>query len=258
MSESEMEVHQMEVHQVVDAVRRSFSLSEFGLPGAFFPAHLSVALIDAFFHPRPRGPTSPTAGRYCRRFGLARTRAERWDLPPVDEQETLGDLIRRCDEIGPEAMANEIFGASDRSPGRKIATGENVLAAARALRSIGVDVLQDVPLRSPREIGAALRAIPRIGKTTVRKLLMYAGEEEFVQSDAHVRRFVASAIGRRQVSAERAEALVRAAAHELILSPRFLDFRIWDYGVSGAGVARPPAPPAGSESVKRRRWMSSG
>ena len=160
MSESEMEVHQMEVHQVVDAVRRSFSLSEFGLPGAFFPAHLSVALIDAFFHPRPRGPTSPTAGRYCRRFGLARTRAERWDLPPVDEQETLGDLIRRCDEIGPEAMANEIFGASDRSPGRKIATGENVLAAARALRSIGVDVLQDVPLRSPREIGAALRAIP--------------------------------------------------------------------------------------------------
>ena len=87
---------------------------------------------------------------------------------------------------------------------------------------------------------------------------MYAGEEEFVQSDAHVRRFVASAIGRRQVSADRAEALVRAAAHELILSPRFLDFRIWDYGVSGAGVARPPAPPAGSESVKRRRWMSSG
>ena len=240
MSESEMEVH-----QVVDAVRRSFYLSEFGLPDAFFPAHLSVALIDAFFHPRLRGPANPTAGRYCRRFGLVRTRAERWELPPVDEQETLGDLVRRCDEVSSEAATNEIFGASDRSPGTKISNGDKVVAAARALRGIGVDILQDVPPRSPREIGAALRAVPRIGETTVRKLLMYAGEEEFVRGDAHVRRFVASAIGRRQVPVDRAEGLVRAAAHELILSPRLLDWRIWEYGVSGAGVARPPAPPPG-------------
>ena len=164
---------------------------------------------------------------------------------PADGQETLGDLIRRCDEVGPEAMTNEVFRASGQSPGTNVATAENLVAAARALRGIGVEILQDVPPRSPREIGAALRPVPRIGKTTVRKLLMYAGEEESVRGDAHVRRFVASAIGRRQVPADRAEGLVRAAAHELIVSPRLLDWRIWEYGVSGSGVARPPAPPPG-------------
>ena len=56
--------------------------------------------------------------------------------------------------------------------------------------------------------------------------------------DAHVRRFVASAIGERAVSAHQAEALVRGAAYELILSPRLLDQEIWRYGVSGAGVAK--------------------
>ena len=60
---------------------------------------------------------------------------------------------------------------------------------------------------------------------------MYAGEEEFVRGDAHVRRFVASAIGRRQVPADRAEGLVRAAAHELIRLPPAA--RLADLGVRG-------------------------
>ena len=77
MSESEMEVR-----QVADAVRRSLSLLQLRLPDQFFPAHLSVALIDALFRSQPRGPTSTMAGRYCHRFGLARTRSERWELPP--------------------------------------------------------------------------------------------------------------------------------------------------------------------------------
>ena len=74
-------------------------------------------------------------------------------------------------------------------------------------------------------------------------LLMYTGGEDFVLGDAHVRRFVASAIGRRTVCAAQAEDLVRQSAYELILSPRFLDREIWQYGVSGAGVAKPPEPP---------------
>ena len=78
-------------------------------------------------------------------------------------------------------------------------------------------------------------------------LLMYTGDEDFVLGDAHVRTFVASAVGKRAVSAPQAEALVLAAAYELILSPRLLDHEIWRYGVSGAGgQARPPEPPRGS------------
>ena len=232
------------LRQVVDAVCRSLPLDGAELTDEFFPAHLPVALIDAVFRSRLRhgeGP-APIAERYCRRFGIARRRPDRWEPPSVDAQETLGDLVRRYDELGVDRVASEVFRFCHRFPGTKISRAEIVVRAARALRHIGVDVLQDVPARRPAEIRDALRPLPGIGEGTVRTLLMYTGGEDFVLGDVHLRRFVASAIGRRAVSAARAENLVRQSAYELIVPPRLLDHEIWRYGVSGAGVAKPPVP----------------
>ena len=242
------ETASLEVRQVVDAVCRSIPLDRSELSDAFFPAHLPVALIDAVFRSRLRHGERPppVAERYCRRFGITPRRADLWAPPPVDEQETLGDLIRHYDELGADAIASKVFQSCRRFPGAKISRAENVVRAARALRHIGVDVLQDVPVRRPEEIDAALRSLPGCDDSTVRLLLMYVGAEDFVLGDAHVRRFVASAIGERAVSAHQAKALVRGAAYELIVSPRLLDQEIWRYGVSGAGVAKPPDPPNGN------------
>ena len=238
----------LEVRQVVDAVCRSIALDRSELADEFFPAHLPVALIDAVFRSRLRPGERPAPGaeRYCRQFGITPARADRWAPPPVDEQETVGDLIRHYDELGADAIASRVFQSGRRFPGTKITRAEIVVRAAQALRHIGVDVLQDVPSRRPAEIDAALEPLPGIDTQTVRMLLMYTGAEDFVLGDPHVRTFVASAIGKRAVSAPEAEALVRATAYELILSPRLLDHEIWRYGVSGAGVARPPKPPRGS------------
>ena len=238
----------LEVHQVVDAVCRSIPLDRSELADEFFPAHLPVALIDAVFRSRlrPGEQPAPVAESYCRRFGITPRRADRWAPPPVDEQESLGDLIRHYDELGTDAIAGSVFQSRRRFPGAKITRAENVVRAAQALRDIEVDVLQDVPSRRPAEIDTALRPLPGIDRRTVRMLLMYTGVEDFVLGDAHVRRFVASAIGKRAVSAPQAEALVLAAAYELIVSPRLLDHEIWRYGVSGAGVASPPEPPSGN------------
>ena len=237
----------LEVRQVVDAVCRTIALDRSELADEFFPAHLPVALIDAVFRSRlrPGERPAPVAERYCRRFGITPRRADRWAPPLVDEQETLGELIRHYDELGADAIASEVFRSCRRFPGAKITRAENVLLAAKALRGIGVDVLQDVPVRHPEEINDALLPLPGIDRHAVRMLLMYTGDEDFVLGDTHVRRFVASAIGKRAVSAPEAEALVLAAAYELIVSPRLLDHEIWRYGVSGAGVARPPEPPSG-------------
>ena len=231
------------VRQLAEAVRRSLSLSELRLPGEFFPAHVAVALVDAVLHPRPwrRGAVAAT-GRYCRRFGLAQTRTDRWELPPVDGQESLSGLLHRFDELGSDAMANEVFRSPGDAPPVAIRRAQNVLRAARALHGIGVEVLQDIPARPPQAVEATLGTLRGSGSAVPRLLLMYTGDEDFVRGDSHVRRFVASAVGERTIPADRAEALVRAAAHELILAPRLLDFSIWEYGVSGAGVARPPAP----------------
>ena len=55
------------------------------------------------------------------------------------------------------------------------------------------------------------------------------GQDDFVLGDIHVRGFVADAIQRRTVSSTRAVALVRSAACELVLSPRFVDREIWEF-----------------------------
>ena len=129
-------------------------------------------------------------------------------------------------------MANEVFRTRRRFPGTKITRSESVLHAARALRCVGVDVLQDVWSRRPAEIDDALRSVPEGDDCTGRILLMYTGGDDFVLGDPYVRRFVANAIGRRTVSAARAVALVRSAAYELLVSPRFLDREIRRFGAS--------------------------
>ena len=234
----------LELRQVADAACRSLPLDGVELTDEFFPAHLPVALIDAVFRSRLRHGErpAPIAERYCRRFGIARRRGNQWEPPPADEQETLGDMLRRYDELGANRVASRVFQSRRRFPGAKTTRAESVRDAAKALRDIGIDVLQDVPVRRPAEIHDALRPLPGVGECTVRMLLMYTGDEDFVLGDGHLRRFVASAIGRRTISAARAEDLVRQSAYELIVSPRLLDREIWRYGVSGPGVARPPVP----------------
>ena len=218
-----------EARLVIEAVSRSIPLDRIDLPDEFFPAHLPVALIDAVVRPfleqEPQAVQS--AERYCRRFGIARTRAERWESPPAEEQETLEDLIRRFDEPGVDAMADGMFPTHPGVPG-----AESVRRAAGALRRIGVEVLQDVPARSPDALEDALWSSGELGGSTVRRLMMYASDDDFVRGDVHVRRFVAHAIGKRAVSAVRSEHLVRQSAHEMILSPRSLDHEIWKYGVA--------------------------
>ena len=241
------ETTSLEVRQVVDAVSRSITLDECELAEEFFPAHLPVALIDAVFRSRLRAGEQPVpaAERYCRHFGITPRRADRWTPPPVDEQQTLGDQILHYDGLGTQAIESRVLQSRRRFPGQKISRAENVVRAARALRRVGVDVLQDLAGRRPEEIDTALRTSPGINEETVRMLMMFTGAEDFVLGDAHVRRFVASAIGKRAVSAQEAETLVRTAAYELILPPRLLDHELWRYGISGAGVAKPPRPPRG-------------
>ena len=218
-----------QIRLMLEAVRRSVSLDAIELPDEFFPAHLPVALIDSVvrsaveYEPR----TVRSTERYCHRFRIERTRPERWETPPADEQETLGDLVKRFEELGVDRMADEVFSSRQGAPG-----AESVLQAAMVLRQIGVEVLQDVPAGSPDAIEDALRSSGEAGEAAGRRLLMYTGDDDFVRGDIHVRTFVAHAIGERAVSADQAEQIVRQSAYEMILSPRYLDYQIWKYGVA--------------------------
>jgi len=217
-----------EILQVMCAVSRYVPVETVRLPDAFFPAHLSVAIIDAVYGSRLEGEEPPpVAERYCRHFGLVRTRPVPWQPPPVHGQETLRDLVGHYDSLGARGMAVEVFGARDRFPESNLVRAEYVLRLATELRRRGVEVLQDMLAWRRKEIDLVLRSLTGPDRHIVRRLLNYAGDDDFVWGDVSVRRFVAFAIGRETVSGPRAANLVRRAAYELILSPRYLDHQIW-------------------------------
>ena len=158
-------------------------------------------------------------------------RTTRQNLPPVEEQETLRDLIGHYKEYGLEYMKEEVFDARYRSPGTDITKAENVLLAAAELQKIGIDTLQDAheaSLERFGEIKSTLIELRGIGERTINMFLMYSGNDDFVKGDVHVCRFVEKALGRK-VSAAEAEKSVKDAAREFKISPRILDYKIWEY-----------------------------
>ena len=226
-----------EMYRVMRAVSDRIPGAAEPLPDAFFPAHLTVALIDAVFGAGSDGCEASAATRYCRRRGLARRRPDPWTLPPVEAQETLGVLVERCTRLGASRDGDLVAGTWERRAAR-------VLRLARALRGLGVETLQDVQARRPGELGAALRVGAGLDGGAVLRLLSYTGDDDFVWVDGAVRGFVAQALGRRTVSAARAAFLLRRAAWELILSPRALDYGVRDVerascdGISGVSAAK--------------------
>lgn len=232
------------VRQVVAAVGHSIAMQTVEPPDEFFPAHLSVAVIDTVFRLRVENeePHLSPAERYCRRFGIpCRRRKDMEELPRSHEQETLEELIAHFDELGVDGMAYEVFRSRESFPGTKIPTAEYVLRVANKLRRVGVRVLQDVDAPRVGAADEALRSLPAVDEHFAPTLLMYTGADNFVLCDDHLRRFVGRAIGQKSVSADEAIKLVRQCAYELILSPRYLGYQIWRYGVS-----RPADPPTKS------------
>ena len=221
-----------DVGRLVDQVCRLINLKDAKLSDEFFPAHLSIALIDAIFTPQLRyySHVVPILERYCERFNLDRIRPDRTQLPPVDDQESLTDLLDHYKALGPGGFQEEIVRAGYRAPGTRILKSENAKRAAIELRKIGIETLQDAQSKSAHEIKCALRPLSGIGDRTIHMFLMYTGDDEYVKGDVHVCRFVATALHRPRVSAEEAERLVQGAARKLRIAPRLLDYEIWKYG----------------------------
>ena len=226
-----------EVCQVAEAIQSAFTFDDLSLPEAFRPAYLAVVLINAVFDSgiAPDETPEPAAARYCRRFGLPRMHEER-SSDASEEEETLGRLVERYTALGVRGMAEEAFGSGRHFPGTQAPRSECLLHAARALGCIGVERLSDVTARRRPDIEAALGDEPWARAETGRRLLMYTGGDAFVWGDAPVRAFVAGALGRRGVGAARAVGLVRAAAYELVLAPRFVDHAIWRAAMAADGT----------------------
>lgn len=225
-----------EIYCVAERVRQLGLLEDTKMGDEFYPAHLSVVLIDAVFTPRSHYERHvvPVIRRYCRHFGIERTRPGRGRnlLPPTHRQETLEGLAGHYHDYGFDRMREDVFKARYKSPGTEIFKSDNVYHAAEELMKIGVNNLQDAASTHPDEIKKSLCSIKGIGERTAHMFLMYSGEENCVKGDVHIRAFVAKALGRekKDVGPGQAERIVIKAAEHLCVTPRSLDYAIWKYG----------------------------
>ena len=218
-----------EVQALMDAVRLAIPLGRIELPDEFFPAHLSVALIDAALRPRIGERAVEAVKRYCRRFGIACARADRWEPPPVEGQETLSELVAHYEDLGWEAMAHEVLGAHGSFPDTNRHEARVVLDAARALQGIGIDVLGDMGASHRDGIEHVLRTQARMDEGSVRLLLMYTAGENFVHGDLPVRGFVGARPRPRsdfRPAREAARARGGVRAHRLAALPRLGDLAL--------------------------------
>ncbi len=198
---------------------------------------LSLCVIDAVFSIGVRYEgVRAVVRRYCEYFGLEEYRPDQSAVPAKASQEALSGLVRHYDDLGLERMTGEVFVNRQRTSTRSgILKAEAVLKFAGALRSHGIDYLQDVGDTLPSAaLQRAIGAIPGQGSgISLQYCWMLAGSDELIKPDRMVLRFLEDSLGR-PVGAEEALNLVAGAVAELkarypAMTPRLLDHKIWEY-----------------------------
>jgi hypothetical protein len=199
-------------------------------------AHLSLCVLDAVFSIGVRYEgTAAVVRRYAEwaNIGLSRQHTE---LPPIDEQQPIGEFIDHMEERSPERFAAEVVRNRQRTSSRGgILKAEAALRFARTLDTAGIRFLQDVTSAAQDEkLDSVLRAIPGQGSgISVGYFFMLAGDDNLVKPDRMIVRYVGKAVGRTVSVHEAADAVL--AACQLLktdfaaLTPRSLDHAIWSY-----------------------------
>jgi hypothetical protein len=173
---------------------------------------------------------------------IARYRAERIATgadPEADRPSDVRRFIESCG--GPERFAARMGNRQRTSTTNGILKAEAVLHEARILEDEGVGVPADLIGAGPERLDHLQRRWSTVtgqaSGVSWRALAMLVGLPE-VKPDRMIRRFAATALGRRTASAvgvDEARDLVMATAARLGVSPRDLDYAIWAYQ-SGPGA----------------------
>jgi hypothetical protein len=221
---------------VAEHARTVLSLEAATLSDEYRYQSLPLCVIDAVFSISARyASTRQVVVRYCEYTSQRRIRSSA-ELPPIEQQESITSFCTRREQADVGRMAELVYQNRQRTSTRSgILKSEAVLLFAQALRSFGVEHLQDVPHVAESEaFKTAITSIPgqRSG-ISLQYFWMLAGSEEFVKPDRMVVRFLESALDRPVRTAE-AASLLREASNQLNtefpnMNPRLLDHEVWKY-----------------------------
>jgi len=201
---------------------------------AYEYASVPLCVIDAVFSIGVRyESTERTVTEFCARYHWQRDGRGR------GEERTIGEFLNilRQYENHWEEMADHVFRNRQRTSTRSgILKAEATYRFAKILQQFGVETFADVLKSGLRnDLRQAIKAIPgQSSGLSYAYFLILAGNQDGVKPDRMVTRFVADALGVRNVAPELAEELVRSASRILRaefprLVPSSLDNKIWKY-----------------------------
>ena len=201
-------------------------------------AHASLCLLDAIYSINPRYEsvnTKESKGiiwNYCRFFGL-----DPYEISPTGE-DTLSNLRGRLTTTGPEPFAANVLDNRSRvniGGARRLLKCEIVAQVCdwlmRAHGVDGINTLQDWANRSdPEQVEYALKSegIGGIGATTVKYLMMIAGNDAQIKPDRRIIAFVADIV-HHPVNADEASEALQQEAERVGKTPREIDYSVWVY-----------------------------
>jgi hypothetical protein len=167
---------------------------------------------------------------------IARYRAERIAAGADPEADGPGDVRRFIESCsGPDGFAERMGNRQRTSTRNGILKAEAVLHEARILEDEGVGVPADLTEAAPERLDRLQHRWSSVtgqgSGVSWRAFSMLVGLPE-VKPDRMIRRFAATALGRRNASVvgvDEARELVMATAARLGVSPRDLDYAIWAY-----------------------------
>jgi hypothetical protein len=144
---------------------RVLPLAAASLGDEYYYQSLPLCVIDAVFSIGVRySGTRQLVARYCEYTKQRRLRVGK-DLPPTAEQEAVTTFCDRPEQADPSRMAERVYGNRQRTSTKNgILKVEATFRFAGALRSHGVEFLQDVPqIADSARCEADIRSIPGQG-----------------------------------------------------------------------------------------------
>lgn len=218
-------------------VRQELPLKESVLPDEYFYQSLPICILDSVFSISTKyGAVQNVVSRYTSFFALQKFRANRDELPPRSEQESVSDLVAHFTLRSPVEFATEVVQNKQRTSAiNGILKAEAVKHFAEAFKAHGVEHLQDIPAAMKmKDLKKAVRSITGQGSgITLRYLWMLAGSATHVKPDRMILRYLERAI-RRPVEPAEAQSLIAAAVELLLvdfpqMTPRLLDYEMWRF-----------------------------
>lgn len=190
------------------------------LPPEYFYKSLPLALIDAVFS---IGVTYASTRNTVERFGLSQRPG--WELYRWEEghERTVEDFLNAVNGRRPDELAKHAYGNRQRTSSRSgILKAEAVSRCALVLRRHGIDRFSDTQrLHGNAELERDFRTVPgQASGISFGYFKMLCGDDEGIKLDRHIQAFMD-----RHGIAGIAE--LKSIAGELEISPRRLDYAIW-------------------------------